>query len=232
MVRLAVVLLCVYLSPAWAKVVINGSELRYTGQITEAQNQRAFDLYNSATTKPTALYISSGGGQVMDGMSLGEFVQKQHLDVIVDRFCFSSCANYVLISGQQIFVGEKAIIGWHGNAASAYWRDSDIDAMVRHLTGDKREAEWLKLRNYYDNLIERAEAREKDFYAALGVSPDIMTIGLSKALIAVAKQQKARGWTYSVKALAKLGVDIKMMNDTPWEPQSPASFPLLVIGDI
>ncbi|MAH27621.1 hypothetical protein CWB79_08965 [Pseudoalteromonas sp. S1649] len=73
-------------------------------------------------------------------------------------------------------------------------------------------------------------AREKAFYAKRGVNHDLLTIGLSKELKRAAVAQKARGWSYSKKALNTLNVSNIEFAD--WQPRSAKNFPLLIISDL
>jgi hypothetical protein len=212
-----------------ARVFIESDSLVYQGEISEQNNRDAFTFFQEANVKPSVLVITSGGGNIDLGMDLGEFVLKHKLDVRVDTFCFSSCANYVFTAGNNKWLGEKAILGWHGDAASAYWRDSDIDAMVSHLEGEQKEAQWQLLRRYYDEVIEASVLREKQFFERISTDQALLTIGLSKECVKAAVQQKARGWTLTPSLLAKMGVaNIKFISK-PWFPKHNPRFPLLIL---
>ena len=85
-----------------AKVYIESDALVYQGEISKQNNLDAFTFYQDASVKPSVLVITSGGGNIDLGMDLGEFVLEHNLDVRVDTFCFSSCANYVFTAGNNI----------------------------------------------------------------------------------------------------------------------------------
>ena len=96
---------------AAAGVSIENRELVYEGPISAKNNERAITLYEAAVDKPSTLVITSGGGNVDLGMDLGEFILEHDLDVKVNTFCFSSCANYVFTAGKNKWLGENAILG-------------------------------------------------------------------------------------------------------------------------
>ncbi len=212
-----------------AKVFLDEKTLVYQGEISKENNENAFELFKQAEVKPTTLAITSGGGNVDLGMDLGEFVLEHSLDVKVSTFCFSSCANYVFTAGKNKWLGEKAILGWHGDAASAYWRDSDIDAMVRHLEGEEKSKKWQELRQHYDDITQRSVAREKRFFERISTDHALLTIGLSKDLIKAAVEQKARGWTATPALLEKMGVNNIKFISSPWQPGNDPRFPLLIL---
>lgn len=225
-----IVLLSAVLSySASAKVWLDQQILYYTGDITPGQNESLFRLFQQASVKPQRLSIQSGGGNVDAGMDLADFVIANQLDVIVDKFCFSSCANYVFMAGRHKFIQPAAVLGWHGNAASAQWLDQDIDDLLPQLKGDRSAAEWRQLRQHYDQVIKQAAARETKLYQQLGIDPSILTLGFLPALKKAARQQKARGWTMSIPLLAAKGVKNIRTTEQQWQPRSPQNFPLLVL---
>lgn len=218
--------------PVAAKVWLDGEVIHYKGQISASNNKSLMTLYQQAQPKPKRLVIQSGGGNIDLGMDLADFVLKQQLDVEVPDFCFSSCANYVFVAGKTKWLGEKAVLGWHGNAASARWLDQDIDAMVKDLQGEARRQEWLKLRAHYDQVIHKASQREQGLYQQLGIDPALLTIGLQPELRTVAKQQRYRGWTFNAAVLKQLGVEAINPGRAEWQPELHPRFKLMIINEL
>ncbi|RVT44230.1 hypothetical protein EMM73_17080 [Rheinheimera sediminis] len=221
--------------PATAKVWLDADRVYYKGQISAEDNKKLMQLYQQAKSKPTRLVIQSGGGNIDLGMDLADFVIQQQLDVEVPEFCFSSCANYVFVAGKSKWLGENAVLGWHGNAASARWLDEDIDAMVKNLEGEERQQQWLKLRLHYDQVILKATQREALLYQQLGVDPALLTIGLQPELRSVAKQQRYRGWTFNSLVLNQLGVQSINPGTAAkngWQPKLHPRFKLMIISEL
>lgn len=218
--------------PVAANVWLDGEVIYYKGQITAQNNKQIVQLYQQAKSKPKRLAIQSGGGNIDLGMDLADFVQQKQLDVEVADFCFSSCANYVFIAGKNKWLGDNAILGWHGNAASARWLDEDIDAMVKNLEGEKRQQQWQKLRLHYDQVILKASQREALLYQKLGVDPSLLTIGLQPELRSVAKQQRYRGWTFNSSILNQLGVKSINPGKDNWQPKLHPRFKLMIISEL
>lgn len=216
-----------YVTTVLADVKLAGDTLIYQGQITQENNRQAYALFDSAEVKPNSLTITSGGGNVDLGMDLAEFVLAKKMNVRVPTFCFSSCANYVFVAGQRKWLGDKAVLGWHGNAASAKWLDADIDNMVKGLTGEEKKQEWERLRSHYDQVIELASAREKALYLRLGVDTKLLELGMSPSLIKAARKAKARGWTASQKLMESMGLSNIDSDKESWKPQQNKHFPLL-----
>lgn len=218
--------------PAEAKVWLEADTLHYKGQITAQDNNHLMQLYQQAKSKPKRLVIQSGGGNIDLGMDLAEFVLQQQLDVEVPDFCFSSCANYVFVAGKTKWLGENAVLGWHGNAASARWLDADIDGMVKDLKGEERQQQWQKLRAHYDQVIVKASQREALLYQQLGVDPVLLTLGLQPELRTLATQQRYRGWTFNSSVLKQLGVKSINPGRADWQPKLHPRFKLMIINEL
>lgn len=231
-VRVVISVIALVPVATFAAVSLVDHKIIYKGQLSKADNAKVIALYEAAKIKPTLLEITSGGGQVVLGLDLADFILAKQLDVSVPQFCFSSCANYIFVAGKTKYLGEKAVIGWHGNANSARWRDADIDREVAHLTGEAKQREWKRLRKLYNQVIAEAIDREKILFKRLSLQPELLTIGHQKELIALARKKGFRGWTVSLEVLAKLGVTHIQFLGQPWQPRSPKNFPLLIIGNI
>ncbi|KZY48773.1 hypothetical protein A3733_10240 [Pseudoalteromonas shioyasakiensis] len=214
---------------SFAGVSLSEQRIIYQGEISAKNNQHVAQLL-AEQPSINSIQITSGGGNVDLGMDLAELILAHNLKVHIQQFCFSSCANYVLLAGNPTTIAKNAIVGWHGDAASARWRDSDIDAMVSHLKEPEKTTKWQALRTHYDEIIAKAVAREKAFYAKRGVKHDLLTIGLSEELKRAAVAQKARGWSYSKQALNTLNVSNIEFAD--WQPRSAKNFPLLIINEL
>lgn len=228
LVLIYISLLCCSFSTS-ALVLVKKNTLYYNGQITEVQNNKASELLKS-NSSINALTITSGGGNIDFGMDLADLIAAHKLSVSIKDFCFSSCANYILLVGQPTTIEKNAIVGWHGDAASAKWLDSDIDTMVKNLDEPKKSKKWQVLRAHYDQVIAKASKRERAMYKHFNVNHDLLTVGLEPSLRKAAIKKHARGWTYSPKVLASLGVKNIIFNQ--WQPRSVKHFPLLIIKDV
>jgi hypothetical protein len=76
-----------------------------------------------ATAKEMAAYldegidtviVTSGGGDGAAGLSIGKGFRQRHITVIVEKYCFSSCANYLFIGAVKKRLEPGAILGFHG----------------------------------------------------------------------------------------------------------------------
>lgn len=109
------------------------------------------------------------------GIALGTWVFEHRLDVEVNEYCLSSCANYVFPAARRKFISPGAVVAWHGNyhhlKATGLWTD-DIAARMRRHGEDAATA-----REAARAEMERLVRLERDFFARIGVDQYLCWIG-------------------------------------------------------
>lgn len=177
-----------------------GDAIVYRGVLDAEANGRVRDLLAAGGIR--LLDIGSGGGDIELGMDLGELVRRHALDVRVDGYCASSCANYVFPAGRRKLLPADAVVIWHGSAiqadaGSASMIDFDEVAQVRGRPLD--EAEKAAMIAGFAAYGRAMRARQAAFYAELGVDERITVFG----------QDIGCGcdWTMPVADMARFGID-------------------------
>ena len=119
-------------------VYVDGEWLVYRGELSAELNQAASELL-LASPGLRGLKVNSPGGPVDLGMDLGEWMLDAGLDVYIDGYCHSSCANYVFLAGANKILSADAVVGWHGSTRQ--WSDAEdmcgvpenrLDARIAH----------------------------------------------------------------------------------------------------
>ncbi|RUO70077.1 hypothetical protein [Pseudidiomarina salinarum] len=189
------------------EIYIDGSTLFYVARISEENNKVAFEL--AADHQITALYIESPGGLVSQGIALARLVMDQGLDVYVGPLCASSCANYILPAGKQVYLQPDSILGWHG---SSYQKDVS-NALSN---GDERYREWRTM--------------EEQFFTDVQVSQFVTVCGFDDATL-MDKWLHGLGiapivgFTYSLDQLEAFGFSNIIAPVEGWNP------PTLIYGE-
>lgn len=132
------------------------NRLNYRGILSAAANEKLFALYSHADPKPTVLAISSGGGNTNLGMDVGEWIAANKLDVVIERYCASSCANYIFTAGNNKYLYRDSIVLWHGSSL----RMSPSENFLVH-----------------NNRMDDGQLREKRFFQRINVNPEICSHG-------------------------------------------------------
>lgn len=148
----------------------------YVGGLTSEANAKAFELYEKSVHKPTTLNITSTGGDIQVGMELGEWLVEKKMHVKVEDYCMSSCANYIFPAGVNKYIGNKALVAYHGGAHSESFISNNESTLTSFLE-DKRESVKKAMDEALRIHREKTGKREAEFYKKIGVSKSINTLG-------------------------------------------------------
>lgn len=201
--------------------------IEYQGLITSEANENVFELYEEASPKPTTLLIESYGGAAGAAMRLGLWMLDHGLDVRVDTYCYSSCANYVFLAGRNKLLASHASLMWHGGTTQPIDRaqlEHLLDDMLNTLDPEAREA--ILAERPRERLLELLEmsrlelmARETKFFERIGVDQRITVLGHLFERELLAEDHDYAGWDLSLSDLEKLGVrGIRVVGDSAWRP--------------
>ncbi|WP_233081878.1 hypothetical protein [Rheinheimera soli] len=175
--------------------------LFYNGSITSAKNNEAFDLIERNNVE--SLFINSPGGDVESAIQLSSRVRLHKIDVHIEEFCASSCANYVVPAAKRVFLSKNAILLWHGSS----YQD---DASESVLSGDEDYKKWREL--------------ESKFFSEVGVSPLVTVCGIDQISLTdkalnFLSIKKLAGFTYSLEDLRKFGLNNVAIKESGWSPE-------------
>ena len=205
--------------PNPATITVEGATISFVGDI-ESQTYRDF-LYavRGKEDQITTIRINSGGGITEQGMQIGEWVFDHEIDVIVDEFCFSSCANYIFTAGKNKIIEKDAMVGWHGSEQQdlfiaagygitleeLYGRDYDeLKEWGETLYGETKEE---FVRNVMEaDMYDRAD--EPEFLDKIGVNLYLMVYGMLPGQFDYYFSDDTHfgGWTFTIEDMAKFGV--------------------------
>jgi hypothetical protein len=181
----------------------NGDTVIYRGRLTE----EGLKVVRKAGLGPpvTTLLIDSSGGEIVVGMKFGVWVLERNLDIVVDRACLSSCANYVFTAARNKEIQPGAVVAWHGSAKQPGLleqlhkaEEKQIDA--KGLSRRKRSKEIGRARQAHIEYLTAAIQKQNAFFYRVGVDEYITRIGNDKYGV--------RGFFYlSVDDMASFGLN-------------------------
>ena len=191
-----------------AFVAVVGTTATYAGKISQPNVELFLDAIRGEPL--TTLVISSSGGEINAGMTMGSWVFDNRIDVIVEQMCMSSCANYVFSAGRRKIIKPGAIVAWHGNALQeSGMSEGDVRTSVIKAFDRLPESEKAKLdlpeqiRRAIEQMSRyRVESirRQTDFFQKIGVDESVCRIGNDK--------YGARDFfILSVEDMARFGID-------------------------
>ncbi|MGI3175840.1 hypothetical protein [Aeromonas veronii] len=195
-------------------VKLNGRVIFFNGTLTKEAIDKTIDIYNKQKIKPTKMVISSDGGDIDLGMDFGEWIFNKKLDVQVDAYCLSSCANYIFPAAKLKFLGERAIIGYHGGASSQSFDLSEIDVMYKDLPDSERINKKQEAIDGMKSYLDRVKNKEAEFYKKIKIPQKISTLGQEGEY--GKKGEEFIGWTYTPDGFMKLGLKDLILTNNKW----------------
>jgi hypothetical protein len=121
-----------------------------------------------AVAKPgySKVILRSAGGTPKPALLIAQDMLSHHPQVIVDDYCLSACANYLLFASPAPTVTCGALLIWHGSPSLG------VTAELQKMKLDDKPA---KLIQAYADWAKRFEAMEVDYFARVGISRKILT---------------------------------------------------------
>ncbi len=142
---------------------VDASTISYTGGIVSGKSFVA--LEDALTDATTTLIVRSHGGDLHEGLRMGALIAARKLNVEVDAYCLSSCANNIFLAGYSKRLRAGAVLGFHGAMNT---NQGQIDALEVLSEADLRSS--LEKKNLYFNDLA---VREWQFLRELKLAPNI-----------------------------------------------------------
>lgn len=215
-----------YVSPDKSfSVAVEGDVLTYRGLLMKGGVDQA-EKYLTEHPSVSVLAIESQGGDVTEGMRLGDLVLARSMDVrVIGSICASSCANYVFVSGRRKFIEPGALVMWHGSPLRP--QDSPVTVTVVDGNGrsESKEYRGAALLEYLKRpeiavATERDRKEHLEFFKVRGVDGRITVFGQEMGCDCQ--------WTFTVEDMGKFGVD-RVYADSSYPDASPLFEELSVV---
>lgn len=193
--------------------VVGDDGICFFGSTTEA-NAASFTqaIAESDSTKPLVVVVRSAGGEVTAAMAMAEALVPRTTTVIVQRSCFSSCANYLFLAGDRRVVLPDAVLGYHGGLHAPpeeYWTQTRAEFTAK-MTEEEVAASMAASRAYIADGLARQTAFLDSVDADLGFFDWMQAFNMSSKehQIALCPVENARFYLPSEALLAGQGVVI------------------------
>lgn len=182
---------------AWQRV--DAYTLSFAGVINSATADEFLSLVNESTQK---VIVNSAGGEVTAATKIGLELRRRKIELMVDGYCLSSCANYWAVSAPSVAL-VQGVIGFHGNLSSCI---KFYGGMEGYLNKDFNSDTSADHRAVVRRSVEVALLAEREFYVELGREP--------LELVGYCSPDKGRGGGVlsfiapSLSSLKMLGVNV------------------------
>ena len=161
---LVVFFMSVSLQPAYAGWIRKDAEtIRLDGDIDENSYS---DYLEIAKTPFTIVELDSGGGYPFIALKIAQDIANRNVKIVINKDCFSACANYLALAGRELIVPCNALIGWHGSPTL----ESDAEIRRRFLN-EEAPNELIKS---YTKWLGNFRNEEVAFYKSRGISTALL----------------------------------------------------------
>ena len=117
---------------------LSSDEIRFVGSIEKTEISKIREKLEMGKYKSTR--ISSSGGPALDVLEVLDLIHKYKLDIKIDNYCMSSCAEMIFLTKSKIEMVNDPLLGFHGNAFTGYMleksshNDEDAACYFRNIT--------------------------------------------------------------------------------------------------
>ncbi len=177
------------------------------------------------------LLVRSPGGLALVGMEIGRMVHSLQMDVEVDAFCVSSCANYIFTAGRHKYLRHDSGLIFHGGNLQANMAEKRADksrwGKARHeaaIVAFSEEDQRL-LREMLPPSTAQVPPSEREqelaFFRHLGVNPLITIYGQLGEYRQAYETAHHIGFHYTMVDLSKFGVtNVHFLGEGEWRPHT------------
>ena len=205
-----------------AEVSIVGSILVYDGIIDQPSYDHFRRIVAASDVVIKTIQIRSNGGDTSSSLMMGEWIFDQGLDVVVEDYCFSACANYIFTAGRGKVIKDGSVVGWHGSNLTSEFVANDLGITLEEQLKQEFDASmedapiqvessahYKMLFSQYKRSYLRQAGDEREFLEKTGVNPELMTYGfLSEHHDALHTEGDDHYslWTFSIEDMERFGV--------------------------
>jgi len=190
-------------------IYARNNTLYFKGNITDSTILQTMNVINNYRKPINTMVVTSLGGDTVPAMRLGYWIYDNQINLIVDKVCLSSCANYFFTAAKSVFIKKGAIVFWHGGSTQK---------SLQPVNGSLKE---LEVRRHKIELEFR-------FFRHINVKQDITVYGQlndsfllynTAGCIRASDDGDLQGWTYTIDDLKKFGVN-NVISDNEQPPVS------------
>ncbi|MFZ2998874.1 MAG: hypothetical protein WA071_00880 [Undibacterium umbellatum] len=144
-------------------ISVDAHTLRFHGNITLKKSYVEFmSLYKKGITN--RLVFNSLGGDAADSYKIGKVIQDDNLEIEVDGYCLSACANLFFLPAKKRRI--NGTLGFHGGL-DRYWLE---------------KTSWDRLNPLHVIGYELAKKRDEDYFSGRPKLLDFINITASQSL--------------------------------------------------
>jgi hypothetical protein len=147
---------------------LSETTIRLSGLIEKGSLEKYRQVSKSGYTK---LIVQSAGGFPLIALKIAQDIRQREVEVVVDSYCFSACANYLALAGKRLTVPCEALLGWHGSPTLESREELRKRAIANSYPEELIEKYWQWLSTFATD--------EQKFYDQIGVDNHLLRDSVS-----------------------------------------------------
>lgn len=151
-------------APPYAITRLDSGTVFYRGEISKGSRRHLLRYLNAATK---TLVVTSEGGSPDEGMLMAEELRRRNIRLVVDKYCMSSCANYLFLAAPQKSVKPGSLVGFHGGPLGSLSEEKERQFERGALSSHSMHGEGLQ------NHLDKLAIRELEFFSRIGVDREL-----------------------------------------------------------
>ena len=188
--------------------LIDKDTVRFIGNTSKENAKLLESILTKHAKEIDTLIVTSSGGEVFGGMHIGQLVHKFDLKVVIERYCTSSCANYLVTASNNVVVSKGAFLGWHGGSTQSMY--TPFEEKISWLSRIQRFFRHADYNEDMDTYLLRWQERELEFFEKVGVNQAVTILGMMPGLN---EERDSMLFSYDKETLQYLGLNIKFENE-------------------
>ena len=191
----------------------DSNTIYYNGDINRLGFERFKLLFHKNQTV-TRVKFNSLGGETINAINFANWILDNNLDIEIDKYCISSCANYIFLSGKNKYLNKSSFLGWHGGTLQ-FKNDRLTTREIYQLSNFSVSCDRNKIPLATLALPTYKAVLECQFFSRVNANLLMTMYGQVKG--SNYYSDKVPLWGYSAPALAYLGVDNIILINGLWE---------------
>lgn len=219
-----------------AKKLFREDNFVLEGWITQQTFIDLVSFYEKKGRDSRKIVVESEGGHALPAIAIGMYVREKGLDIEVEGYCLSACANYIFTAGKTKYVKKYSQIIYHGGALQEDLEDQVINIEKDKITRDDKEAHLsysddqkynARLLRYLGleksdvdspiKFIRTFQKLEREFFEEVGVDQKITIYGQMGKYKKRYSSKKYIGFYYQLDDLRKMGVSNIVVKNDKWD---------------
>jgi hypothetical protein len=200
--------------------ITNDNHVRFSGEFSSLVVDDV--IQNFRNSKSKWLIIKSKGGEVKSALRLADYIYDNRINVIIEDYCISSCANYIFPAADIKIIDKTGVLGFHGGPRDPIEIDvKDLGEQFESMPKEQKAAVIAAMKSDMQSIQKSLSTLENSFYTKIGVSKELPYFGIAVATSEMknTNPDKYWGFFYSLEKMKEMNITNIYIAGGSWSPR-------------